>query len=272
MTMHEKVVIVTGGNSGIGRGIVHRFAEEQANVAFVGRDESKGEAVAAELRALGRSGTFYAVDLASEHDVAEFVRDVRDRFGRIDIVVNNAGVGSRRCGVEKPDPPGIRWDKLRGPNLDGTYFVSAYTLPVLAEGGGGSMVNISSTATLHGNWGLYGVAKSAVEALTRSFAVEGAPHGVRVNGVSPGWIETEQDETLPSAGTVDGSWAMEPSLLRRMGTPREIANAVLFLASDEASFITGQTLVVDGGLTITDYPSQPMLSKVGHRLFSGSGR
>ena len=165
MTMHEKVVIVTGGNSGIGRGIVHRFAEEQANVVFVGRDESKGEAVAAELQTLGRSGTFYAVDLASEHEVAEFVRDVSDRFGRIDIVVNNAGVGSRRCGVEENDAAGIRWDKLRGPNLDGTYFVSSYTLPVLAESGGGAIINISSTATLHGNWGLYGVAKAGVEAL-----------------------------------------------------------------------------------------------------------
>lgn len=269
MKMQDKVVVVTGGNSGIGRGIVHRFAQEQADVAIVGRDREKGEAVVSELEVMGRKSAFYMVDIASEQQVARLVSEVHERFGRIDIVVNNAGVGSRRCGVEESDPPGVRWRKLRGPNLDGTFFVSAYTLPVLAESGGGAMVNISSTAALHGNWGTYAVAKAGVEALTRSFAAEGAPHGVRVNGISPGWIETEQDETLAAAGTADGAWDMAPSLLNRMGTPREIANAVLFLASDQASFITGQTLIVDGGLTITDYPSAPMLSKVGHRLSSG---
>jgi len=107
--------------------------------------------------------------------------------------------------------------------------------------------------------------------LTRSFAVEGAPHGIRVNCISPGWIETEQDKTLSAAGTKDASWQNTPSLLNRMGTVEEIANAVLFLASDEASFITGQTLIVDGGLTINDYPSIPMLSKVGDSLLSRSG-
>ncbi|MCZ6732416.1 MAG: SDR family NAD(P)-dependent oxidoreductase [Gammaproteobacteria bacterium] len=266
--MQGKVALITGGNSGIGRGIVHRFVRAGATVAFVGRNQKKGEAVLAEVHELEGQGAFFAVDLADESAVIKLVDGVSNRFGRLDVVVNNAGIGSRRGGIEKSDPPGVRWQKLRGPNVDSTYFVSAYTLPLLARSGGGAIVNISSTATLHGNWGLYGVAKAAVEALTRSFAVEGAPHGIRVNCVSPGWIATKEDEELSAAGTAGGEWAMPPSLFNRMGTPAEIAAAVLFLASDDASFVTGQTLIVDGGLTITDYPSIPLLSEVGHRLRS----
>ena len=268
MNMQKKVVLITGGNSGIGRMIVHRFAHEHATVIFVGRDHQKGESVLKELKERGHDATFLAMDLASESAVVQLVDQISNRFGCLDVVVNNAGLGSRRCGITNSDSPGTRWDKLRGPNLDSTYFVCAYTLPLLAKSDGAAIVNISSTATLHGNWGLYGVAKAGVEAVTRSFAVEGAPHRIRVNCISPGWIATEQDDTVSATGRENGTWEMTPSLFDRMGTPEEIANAVLFLASDEASFITGQTLVVDGGLTITDYPSVPFLSNVGGTLMS----
>ena len=268
MRMEGKVALITGGNSGIGRGIVHRFVREGAAVAFCGRDEAKGAAVEGEVAERGGAGAFFAADLAEEEAVANFVAAAAERFGRLDVVVNNAGVGSRRCGVERSDPPGARWEKLRGPNLDAPYFVSAHALPVLAASGGGAMVNISSTATWHGNWGTYGIAKAGVEGLTRSFAAEGVPHGIRVNGVSPGWIATEQDADVSATGGADGQWEMPPSLLGRMGTPAEIAAAVLFLASDEASFITGQTLIVDGGMMVMDYPSVPLLEDVGHRLFA----
>ena len=127
------------------------------------------------------------------------------------------------------------------------------------------MINISSTAAMHGNWGLYGVSKAGVEALTRSFAAEAAP--VRVNGVSPGWIAT--DATAHASGNADGSWEIPPSLLDRVGTGAEIAGAVTFLASEDASFVTGQTLIVDGGLTTMDFPSRALLNDVGRDLFSG---
>ena len=266
--MQGKVALVTGGNSGIGRGIAHRFAQEGASVVIAGRDPAKGASVLAELDAMGAKAGFFALDLADEAAVQSLIGDVEARFGRLDVVVNNAGVGSRRGGVEDTDGPGERWRKMRGPNLDSGYFVSAHALPLMERSGGGAIVNISSTATLHGNWGLYCIAKAAVEGMTRAFAAEAAPMGIRVNCVSPGWIATDLDGAAPASGSGDGSWETPPSLLNRMGTPGEIAAAVFFLASDEASFITGQTLIVDGGMAVTDYPSRPMLAKAGHGLKS----
>lgn len=264
-----KVALVTGGNSGIGRGIVHRFVREGAEVAFVGRDRAKGRDVETEVADMGGSSTFFSCDLANEAAVGELFLEVARR-GRLDIVVNNAGVGARRADIAASDDPGTRWSKFRGPNLDSAYFVSSHALPLLKASGGGAIVNISSTATLHGNWGLYGVAKAAVEALTRSLAVEGAPHRIRVNCVSPGWIATERDALEPASGTAGGAWTLPPGVLNRMGSPAEIASVVAFLASEEASFMTGQTLIVDGGLSILDYSSLPLLSQQGAKLFSGT--
>ncbi|TPK72354.1 SDR family oxidoreductase [Mesorhizobium sp. B2-3-14] len=270
MRFQDKVVVVTGGNSGIGRGIARYFAKEGARLALVGRDDTKGSEVELEIASAGGRATFFQCDLASEAAAAELVDKVA-QWGRVDVVVNNAGVGSRRSGIEANESPGQRWSKLRGPNLDSTYFVSSYALPVMRDCGGGSIVNISSTATLHGNWGLYGVAKAGVEALTRSLAIEGAPFGIRANCVSPGWIATELDEKEPASSmNSSGEWEVPPGVFNRMGTPSEIAAAVAFLASEEASFITGQTLVVDGGLSILDYTSLSLLKTRGPALFSGT--
>ena len=266
MRLKDKVVLVTGGNSGIGRGIVRCAAQEGARVAIAGRDRQKGADTLEEIESAGGEAAFFAGDLSREADARALVDRAVDQFGRLDVVVNNAGVGSRRCGVEAGDTPGVRLRKLLGPNLEAGYYVSAYAMPALKAAGGGAIVNISSTATFHGNWGSYGVAKAAIEALTRAQAAEGAPHGIRANAVSPGWIKT--DVTQASGAKAD--WEETASLLGRMGRPEEIARAVIFLASDEASFVTGATLVVDGGLTVTDYPSLPFLEAVGAwKLFPG---
>ncbi|MGE0212551.1 MAG: SDR family NAD(P)-dependent oxidoreductase [Parvibaculaceae bacterium] len=267
MRFRGKVALVTGGNSGIGRGIAQHFAAEGAQVALVGRDPEKGATVEREIAEAGGTGRFFRCDLSQEAAVEAMVAEVVAAFGRLDIVVNNAGVGSYRGGIGPDDAPGVRWDKMRGPNLDSGYFVSAYAFPHLKAASGGAIVNISSTATLHGNWGLYCVAKAAVEGLTRSLAAEGAPHGVRANCISPGWIDVSTDpETSSSKGA---KWNVPPSLLDRMGTPAEIASVAAFLASAEASFVTGQTLIVDGGLSVIDYTSLDVLRERGAKLFSG---
>ncbi len=267
MRLQDKVVLVTGGNSGIGLGIVRCALRAGAQVAFSGRDAAKGQAVVRKLQAAGGDVAFFAGDLSIEAEAEALIRATVARFGRLNVVVNNAGMSSTRSGIAPEDGPGTRLRKNLGPNLDAAYFVAAYALPALRDAGGGAIVNISSTATLHGNWGLYGVAKAGVEALTRALATEGAPHRIRANAVSPGWIKTGGTDT----DAADAEWEKGASILGRMGLPEEIGNAVVFLASDEASFVTGATLVVDGGLTITDYPSLPWLESVGAwKLFSGT--
>jgi NAD(P)-dependent dehydrogenase (short-subunit alcohol dehydrogenase family) len=267
MRLKDKVVVVTGGNSGIGRGIAERAAQEGARIAIFGRDPDKGADTVAAIGGTGGEAAFFPGDLSDEAAVRSLIDDALARFGQLDVVVNNAGAGARRSGIAQEDGPGARLRKLLGPNLEAAYLVSAYAMPALCEAGGGAIVNISSTASLHGNWGTYGIAKAGVEALTRALAVEGAPHGIRANGVSPGWIKTGATE---KSGTAE-DWEQGASLLGRMGAPDEIARAVVFLASDEASFVTGATLVVDGGLTITDYPSLTWLDAVGAwKLFPGT--
>ncbi len=269
MRFENKVALVTGGNFGIGRGIAHKLASEGASIAIVARNEERAAHVIVELTDAGHTAAFFKADVSGEAAVTGMIDAVMERFGRLDVVVNNAGCGSQHCGIEPEDPPAKRWEVFRGANLDSTYFVSAHTLPHLAKNTGSAIVNISSTGTWHANWGLYGVAKAGVEGMTRSFAAEGAPYGIRVNCISPGWIETSPEETAAAQGD-GGGWDMPPSLLDRMGTPEEIANTAAFLASGEASFITGQTIQVDGGLMLVDYPSRPSLETVGHRLFSHS--
>jgi len=256
MKLQGKIILVTGGNSGIGRAIALSAAEEGARVAITGRDPAKGARVLAELQAAGAEAAFIAASLGEEAQAAELIGAVVARFGGLDVVVNNAGSSTRYSDVRAEDEPGERLRKVMRINFDAAYHVASHALPVLRAGGGGSIVNISSTAAVHGTWGTYGIAKAAVEALTRALAVQGAPHRIRANGVSPGWIATE---VTTGHEEVDRA----ASLFGRMGIPEEIARAVVFLASSDASFVTGQTLIVDGGLTITDYPSQPWLKAEG---------
>jgi NAD(P)-dependent dehydrogenase (short-subunit alcohol dehydrogenase family) len=272
MRFSDKVAIVTGGNFGIGRGIALRLAAEGATVAIAARDEKRGHRVVEEIHDLGGECEFFKTDVTDEAEIIALIDNVVSQFGKLSLLVNNAGVGSQHCGIEADDPPAKRWQIFRRANLDSTYLACAHALPQLVKNPDSAIVNISSTASFHGNWGLYGVAKTGVDGLTRSFAAEAAPYGIRVNAISPGWIETSAQETAAAAGSEDGDWDMPPSLLNRMGTPGEIAATAAFLLSTEASFITGQTLVVDGGLMILDYPSRPSLESVGHRVYSHSGK
>ncbi len=272
MKFENKVTLVTGGNFGIGYGIAKKFAEEGSEIAIVARNEKRAKNVIKDLENQGFVAKFFKTDVSKEEDVKKMIKEVLNVFGKLNIVVNNAGCGSQHCGVKPNDPPSLRWEVLRSANLDSNFFVSAHSLPYLAKNKDSAIVNISSTATFHGNWGLYGAAKTGVEGMTRSFAVEGSTYGIRVNCISPGWIETSPEQTAAAQGSNNGEWEMPPSLFERMGTTEEIANTAAFLASNEASFITGQTIVVDGGFTMIDYPSRNSLKSVGHRIFSHSNR
>ena len=272
MKFENKVTLVTGGNFGIGYGIAKKFAEEGSEIAIVARNEERAKNVIKDLENRGFVAKFFKTDVSKEEEVKKMIKEVLNVFGKLNIVVNNAGCGSQHCGVQPNDPPSSRWEILRGANLDSNFFVSAHSLPYLAKNKDSAIVNISSTATFHGNWGLYGAAKTGVEGMTRSFAVEASTYGIRVNCISPGWIETSPEQTAAAQGSDNGEWEMPPSLFDRMGTTEEIANTAAFLASNEASFITGQTIVVDGGFTMIDYPSRNSLKSVGHRIFSHSNR
>lgn len=272
MKFENKVTLVTGGNFGIGYGIAKKFAEEGSEIAIVARNEERAKNVIKDLENQGFVAKFFKTDVSKEEEVKKMIKEVLNVFGKLNIVVNNAGCGSQHCGVKPNDPPSSRWEILRSANLDSNFFVSAHSLPYLAKNKDSAIVNISSTATFHGNWGLYGAAKTGVEGMTRSFAVEASTYGIRVNCISPGWIETSPEQTAAAQGSNNGEWEMPPSLFERMGTTEEIANTAAFLASNEASFITGQTIVVDGGFTMIDYPSRNSLKSVGHRIFSHSNR
>jgi len=275
MRLRGKVALVTGGNSGIGRAIALLAAEEGARVAIAARDMSRGEDTVETIRQAGGTARFFAADLREEAQVRQVIERTVAECGGLDIVVNCAGAGAKRAGVVAEDSPGVRWEKLIGPNFATTYLVSAYALPELRRSGGGAIVNVSSTAAVHGNYGIYGAAKTGVEGLTRSMAVEAAPDNIRVNCVSPGWVKTDVTYPNDAASQVirdrRAAWERGASLLGRMGRPDEIAQAVLFLASDQSSFITGVVLVVDGGLTIIDPTAQAWLETMGPDTFASRG-
>lgn len=271
MRLQDKVTLITGGNGGIGRSIAELAISEGARVVITGRNVARGEETLQALHRAGGQALFVAADLSQEEQARRVIEQTLAEFGALHVVVNNAGAGAQKSGVQPEDGPGTRWDKLVGANLTSTYLVSAYAMPELRKAGGGAIVNISSTAAVHGNYGIYGAAKAGVEGLTRSLAVEYAPYGIRVNCVSPGWIKTlvtlPEGERTAEAQSRREEWEKTTSLLGRMGRPDEIAQAVLFLASEQASFITGATLIVDGGLTIIDPTAEAWLETVGADKF-----
>ena len=250
LNLRGKVALVTGGNSGIGRAIALGFAREGAEVVLVARDKAKGEDTRRAIAEIGGRSEFHPVELSDHDAVQAMMREVDDAHGRLDALVNCAGGGESKQNVPADGSMMERWNGMCGGNFLSAYLVTGYAVPIMRRTGG-SIVNITSTAALHGNYWLYGAMKAGLDGLTRSMAGEYARYGIRANAVAPGWIRTEGNAPDPG-DTEAAEWEKTTSLFGRMGTTDEIAAATLFLASERASFVTGQTLYVDGGLTIVD--------------------
>jgi NAD(P)-dependent dehydrogenase (short-subunit alcohol dehydrogenase family) len=243
MRLKDKVAIVTGGAHGMGEAEARLFAAEGARLVVADILAKEAEAVAAAIRAGGGEAQAAKIDVTREAEWVELIRTTVARYGRLDILVNNAGISGSAVG----DPDGLEgWERIVAVNQTGVFLGTKLAAEQMAKTGGGSIVNISSIMGFVGSASghpAYHASKGAVRIYSKAAAVRYGPMGVRVNSVHPGYMPPMLNAT--NAGERDEKIALTP--LRRIGKPIEVAYGVLFLASDEASFVTGAELVIDGG-------------------------
>ncbi len=241
-----KVAIVTGGASGIGKATALKFAQEGANIAIWDVNAEKGATVTAELEALGVKAKFYSVNTTSLVAVEAAAAQVNTDFGKLDIIINNAGI-TRDATLAKMTED--QWDAVINVNLKGVFNCTKAVAPYMTAQNYGRIVNAASVVALYGNFGQtnYVATKSGVIGMTKVWARELGRKGVTVNAVAPGFIATEMMLTIPEK-VLDELRKKTP--VGRLGTPEEVANVYLFLASDDAAFVNGTTLSVDGGITL----------------------
>jgi dihydroanticapsin dehydrogenase len=249
--LKNKVAVITGGGSGIGRATCERFAEEGAGVVIAERDEASGRETAGKI---GGKGLFVRTDVTDEASVKHMVAEAVRAFGTINILVNNAAVFILR-GIEATPE---EWRQILDVNVMGPALVAKHVVPQMREAGGGAIVNLASISSFiaQPNFWTYNASKAAIANLTRCMALDLVGDNIRVNAVAPGTIWTPivqrltREAGLPDRAAADKDAAWGGShMIHRIGEPREVANAILFLASEEASFITGENLMVDGGYT-----------------------
>lgn len=248
--LEGKVALVTGGASGIGFATAKRLAEFGANVMLLDINEELGESAARHIQALGGAAQFFKCNVVSQEDCRLVTEAIEKAYGRIDILFNNAGVIRRKTVVELEEQD---WDLVINVSLKGAYNLSKFVIPIMAKSGGGSIINTGS------GWGIKGgdkaaaycAAKAGVVNLTRAMAIDHGPENIRVNCVSPGDTDTpllrEEARQLNKEESAFLVSSAQGRPLERLGTPQDIANAVLFFASDLSAWVTGSVLVVDGG-------------------------
>lgn len=251
--LEGKKAIVTGGSRGIGKALAEGLAAHGADVAIAVRSTvERAEAVARDVRAAGRDAMVIKADVSSEADVARLADEVVERWGRIDILVNNAGViypgGAEDYGLED-------WRRTMAVNLDGVFLMSRAAGRHMIKQKSGSIITIGSMSGLIVNWPFrhtaYNVSKAGVHMLTKGLATEWAEHNIRVNAIAPGYIRTELTEEVlrEHPDVVNNKWAKD-AVMNRIGTVDELVGAAVYLASDAASFTTGEIMTIDGGLTL----------------------
>jgi len=247
----RRVALVTGAARGIGRAIAEALVAAGLHVELADLDGDAAQRTAAELSAQGRGPAVVAaqVDVASSADVRAWIDDVDRRHGRVDVLVNNAGVQLNRAAADLSDDD---WRRVLGVNLDGAFYCSREAGSHMREHGGGAIVNVASIAERFGMPRRlpYGVSKAGLAALTRGLAAEWAPDGIRVNAVAPGYVETDLVRHAFESGHIDRDVITAKIPMGRLAQPRSIADVVVFLASDAADYVTGQTIFVDGGYGI----------------------
>lgn len=245
--LEGKVAIVTGASAGIGRATALKFAREGAKLVLADLDTDRGHETEQLVKGEGAEVLFVRTDVSDDADVAALVRAAVETFGRLDCAHNNAGIE----GVQAPtaETPEENWDRVLQINLKGVWLCMRHEIPAMLEVGGGAIVNTASVAGLVGfpNLPAYVASKHGVVGLTKTAALEYATTGIRINAVCPGVIHTEMIDRITGGDPeVEAQFtAFEP--VGRMGTPEEIADAVAYLCSDGASFVTGHTMAVDGG-------------------------
>ena len=246
--LEGKSCLISGGSKGLGAAQARLFAREGARVAVGDIRDSDVGRLADELRASGTESLYVRLDVTSEADWESAVSAVVDEFGALDVLVNNAGIYNR-APVE--DTTLEEWERVMDVNSTGVFLGTKHAIPAMRKSGGGSIVNMSSVAGLVGSrtQTVYNASKGAVRLLTKSTAVQYAAAGIRANSVHPGVIETDMiNEVIRTEEERATRMSLTP--IGRFGTAEDVANGVLFLASDEASYITGAELVIDGGLTV----------------------
>jgi len=246
MRLKDKVAIVTGSTSGIGKASILRFAEEGAKVVVWGRSNEEVDAVVAELKAKGTEVMGIVADVVDSAAVNEAMDKVKEHFGSIDVLVNNAGITADAQLVKMTE---AQFDNVIAVNLKGVYNCGQAAAKIMAEQNKGVIINVSSVVGLYGNFGQtnYAATKYGVIGMTKTWAKELGRKGIRVNAVAPGFIVTEMTAKMPEK-VLDAMKGKSP--LSTLGDTSDIANAFLYLASDEAKFVTGTVLSVDGGVVL----------------------
>ena len=246
MKLMNKVTLITGAGKGIGAATAKKFAEEGSKVVLVDINQEDLDRVSAEIVGMGRDVLTVIADVTKRVEVLNLFKEASEHFGTVDIVINNAGIVQDAQILKMTED---QWDNVIDVNLKGVFNVAQAAAILIKEQGGGVILNASSVVGTYGNFGQtnYAAAKWGVNGMTKTWAKELGKHGIRVNAVAPGFISTEMTEVLPEKVQ---EMMKSKSPLNAMGTVEDVANGYAFLASDEAKFITGSILSIDGGLVI----------------------